>query len=98
MYTTTFSAYSPDIYRCQLRIKLSYREVKTQHEHVVKILLFAGPLALLLSRDLLDLVTEQTDDEFIFPTERWVASFRSLAQLILHVRIPVTHHRRCSND
>ncbi len=37
-----------------------------------------------LFRELLDLVTEQADDEIVFPPERWAATFRSHAQLILH--------------
>ena len=37
-----------------------------------------------MSRDLLDLVTEQADDEIVFPTERWAATFRSHAQFTLH--------------
>jgi putative transposase len=41
-------------------------------------------LSLLVSRDLLDLVTEQADDEIVFPAERWAATFWSHAQLILH--------------
>ncbi|ELY59280.1 transposase (ISH8) [Natronococcus jeotgali DSM 18795] len=41
-------------------------------------------LSLLVSCDLLDLVTEQADDELVFPPERWSATFRSHAQLILH--------------
>jgi hypothetical protein len=31
----------------------------------------------------LDLVTEQGDDEIVFPPERWAATVRSHAQLIL---------------
>ncbi len=37
-----------------------------------------------MSCDLLDLVTEQADDEIVFPPERWAATFRSHAQLVLH--------------
>jgi len=59
-------------------------EFDTSDEHVVRILLYAALLSLLVSRDLLDLVTEQADDELVFPTERWAATFRSHAQLILH--------------
>ena len=50
----------------------------------MRILLYAALLSLLVSRDLLDLVTEQADDELFFLTERWAATFRSHAQLILH--------------
>jgi len=47
-------------------------------------LLYTALLSLLVSRDLLDLVTEQADDEIVFPPERWARAFRSNAQLILH--------------
>jgi len=59
-------------------------EFDTTKKHVVEILLYAALLSLLVSRDLLDLVTEQADDEIVFPPERWAATFRSHAQLILH--------------
>ncbi|MBP1924111.1 hypothetical protein J2751_003162 [Halorubrum alkaliphilum] len=83
----------PQIYRCRWEVELLFRELKTQYEldefdtsdeHVVKILLYAALLSLLVSRDLLDLVTEQAGDGIVFPTERWAATFRSHAQLILH--------------
>ncbi|PYZ02512.1 hypothetical protein C8039_20080 [Halogeometricum sp. wsp3] len=35
-----------------------------------KILLYAALLSLLVSRELLDLVTEQADDEIVFPPEQ----------------------------
>ena len=81
------------IYRCRWEVELLFRELKTQYEldefdttkkHVVEILLYAALLSLLVSRELLDLVTEQADDEIVFPPERWAATFRSHAQLILH--------------
>ena len=70
----------------QAGLKTQYEldEFDTSDEHVVRILLYAALLSLLVSRDLLDLVTEQADDELVFPTERWAATFRSRAQLILH--------------
>ena len=40
--------------------------------------------SLLVSRNLLDLVTEAADEELVFPPERWAATFRSHAQLTLH--------------
>ena len=70
-----------------------FRELKTQYEldefdtsnpAVVEILLYVALLSLLVSRDLLDLVTEQAADEIVFPPERWAATFRSHVQLILH--------------
>ncbi|MFC6771377.1 transposase, partial [Halorubrum pallidum] len=88
-----FPADLAQIYRCRWEVELLFRELKTQYdldefdtsnEHVVKILLYAALLSLLVSRDLLDLVTEQADDELVFPPERWAATFRSHAQLILH--------------
>jgi hypothetical protein len=50
----------------------------------VEFLLYAALLSLLVSRRLLDLVTEQSDDEIMFPPELWTATFRSHTQLILH--------------
>jgi putative transposase len=47
-------------------------------------LLYAALLSLLVSRDLLDLFTEQADDEIVFLLERWAATIRLHAQLILH--------------
>jgi putative transposase len=41
-------------------------------------------LLLLVSCELLDLVTKQADDEIVFLLERRVVTFRSHAQLILH--------------
>ncbi|MFC7166067.1 transposase [Halospeciosus flavus] len=83
-----FPADLAQIYRCRWEVELLFRELKTQYdldefdtsnEHVVKILLYAALLSLLVSRDLLDLVTEQADDELVFPPERWAATFRSHA-------------------
>jgi len=37
-----------------------------------------------VSRDLLGLVIEHADDGVVFPPERWAATFRSHAQIILH--------------
>jgi putative transposase len=81
------------LYRCRWEVELLFRELKTQYEldefntsnpDVVEILLYAALLSLLVSRDLLDLITKQADDEIVFPPERWAATFRSHAQLILH--------------
>jgi putative transposase len=81
------------LYRCRWEVELLFRELKTQYEldefdttnpDVVEILLYAALLSLLVSRDLLDLLTEQADDDIVFPPERWAAIFRSHAQLILH--------------
>ena len=81
------------IYRCRWEVELLFRELKTQYEldefdtmkkHVVEILLYAALLSLLVSRELLDLVTEQADDEIVFPPERWACDRKVAAQLILH--------------
>ena len=81
------------LYRCRWEVELLFRELKTQYEldefstsnpAVVEILLYAALLSLLVSRDLLDLITEEADNEIVFPPECWAATFRSHAQLILH--------------
>lgn len=81
------------LYRCRWEVETLFRELKTQYEldefdtsnpAVVEILLYAALLSLLVSRELLDLVTEQADDEIVFLPERWAATFRSHAKLILH--------------
>ncbi|MBP1923989.1 hypothetical protein J2751_003037 [Halorubrum alkaliphilum] len=81
------------MYRCRWEVETLFCELKTQYELdefdtrnpvVVEILLYAASLSLLVSRELLDLVTEQADDEIVFPPERWAATFRSHVQLVLH--------------
>ena len=81
------------LYRCRWEVELLFRELKTQYEldefntsksHVVEILLYAALLSLLVSRDLLDLLTDVADDEIVFPPERWAATLRSHAQLLLY--------------
>jgi len=81
------------IYRCRWEVELLFRELKTQYrldefdttkKHVVEILLYAALLSLVVSRELLSLVIEHADDELVFPPERWAATFRSHAQLILY--------------
>ncbi len=66
------------LYRCRWKVETLFRELKTQYEldefdtsnpDVVKIPLYAALLSLLVSRELLDLVTEQADDEIVFPPE-----------------------------
>jgi hypothetical protein len=72
---------------------LLFRELKSRYKldefdmtkkHVVEILVYAALLMLLVSRELLDLVSEYAADEAVFPSERWAATFRSHAQLILN--------------
>jgi putative transposase len=41
-------------------------------------------LSLVVSRELLSLVIEHAEDTAVFPPERWAATFRSHAQLILY--------------
>jgi len=67
-------------------LKLHYKLDKfdTNAEHVVRILPYAAFLSLFERRNLLDLVTEQVDDEFMSPTERGAVTFQSHTQLILH--------------
>ncbi|RZV06478.1 putative transposase [Natrinema hispanicum] len=81
------------IYRCRWTVERLFRELKTQYkldefdttkEHIVKILVYAALLSLLVSRELLALVTECAEDEAVFPPGRWAATFRSHAQLILN--------------
>lgn len=98
LYITNLSReeFLPDdlatIYRCRWEVELLFRELKTQYEldefdttkkHIVEILLYAALLSLVVSRDLLGLVIEHADDGTVFPPERWAATFRSHAQLIL---------------
>ncbi|OYR38541.1 hypothetical protein DJ81_17650 [Halorubrum sp. Hd13] len=68
----------------ELKTQYNLDEFDTRNEHVVKILLYVAILLPPLSRDMLDLVTDQADEEIVFPTERWAATFRSHAQLIRH--------------
>jgi len=83
----------PTLYRCRWEVETLFRELKTQYEldrvrheqpccrgdSAVR-----GVAFTLVSRDLLDLVSDQADDDIVFPPERWAATFRSHAQLILH--------------
>ena len=94
------------LYRCRWEVELLFRELKTQYEldefdtsdpAVVEILVYAALLSLLVSRDLLRLVTEVADDEIVFPPERWAAIFRSHAQLISQNSVSSwdTRHSHC---
>jgi len=102
-----FPADLAEIYRCRWEVELLFRELKTQYEldefdtsdeHVVRILLYAALLSLLVSRDLLDLVTEQADDELVFPTGAGRRPFGRTPSLFStnSVSSSATHHRRCS--
>ena len=68
----------------ELEKQCGLNEFNTSNPDVVEILLYAALLSLLMSRDLLDLVIEQIDDEIMFSPERRVATFWSHAQLILY--------------
>jgi len=72
-------------------------EFDASKERVVRILLYAGLLSLQMSRDLLDLVTEQVNNEIVFPPERQVTTFRSHARSSSTnlASISTTRHRRC---
>jgi putative transposase len=91
--------FSPDeistLYRTRWMVELLFRELKsryslgefeTEKAHIVKIQVVAALLTLVVSRAILRAFVEyaeEQDDECVFPTERWAATFRSLAQLIL---------------
>jgi len=103
-----FRADLANIYRCRWEVELLFRELKTQYkldefdmsdEHMVKVLLYAALLSLLVSRDLLNLVTEQGMMSSSFrqsarrrPSGRTPSSFSTNS-----VSASATHHRRCSN-
>jgi hypothetical protein len=58
-------------------------ELDTRKKHVVEILLNAALLSLLVSRELLSLLTENASEDILFPPERWAATLLSHAQLLL---------------
>jgi len=69
---------------CELKARYALDEFDTTKKHIVEILVYAALLTLLVSRELLDLVSEHAADEAVFPSERWAATFRSHTRLILH--------------
>ncbi|EMA48184.1 IS4 family transposase [Halococcus salifodinae] len=83
------------LYRARWVVELLFRELKsryslgkfeTEKAHIVKIQVVAALLTLVVSRAILREFVEyagEQDDECVFPQERWAATFRSLAQLIL---------------
>ncbi|MFC6720498.1 IS4 family transposase [Halobacteriaceae bacterium SHR40] len=80
------------MYQSRWAVELLFRELKTQYRldefdttkpHIVEILIYAALLSLVVSRELLSLVMEHAEDSAVFPPERWAATFRSHAQLIL---------------
>ena len=89
LYITNLSSeeFLPDdiakIYRYGLVVERLFRELKTQYgldefyttkEHIVKILVYAALLALLVSRELLALMTERSDEETVFSAGHWAAT------------------------
>jgi len=73
------------VYRCRWEVELLFRELKNRYEldefdtrkrQIVEILVDAALLTLLVSRKLLDLVSEYAADEAGFPSERWAATTR----------------------
>ena len=50
---------------------------------VVEILLYAAILTLVVSRELLHLISEYAEEDAVFLPERWTATLRSHAQHIL---------------
>ena len=79
-----YNSTADELLFCELKTQYELDEFDTSDKHVVNILLCAALLSLLVSRDLLDLISEQADDELVFPTERWAALFRPHAQLTIH--------------
>jgi len=80
------------MYQSRWAVELLFRELKTRYRldefdttkpHIVEILVYAALLSLVVSRELLSLVMEHAEDDAVFPPERWAATFRSHAQLIL---------------
>ena len=70
----------------ELKSRYSLGEFKTEKAHIVEIQVLAALLTLVVSRAILRAFVEHAEDhdeECVFPTERWAATFRSLAQLIL---------------
>ena len=64
------------IYRCRWEVELLFRELKTRYKldefdttkkHIVNILVYAALLTLIVSRTLLDLVTEHAEGDAVFP-------------------------------
>ena len=83
------------LYRARWVVELLFRELKsryslgefeTEKPHIVEIQVVAALLTLVVSRAILrEFVdhADKQDETCVFPTERWAATFRSLAQLIL---------------
>ena len=68
----------------ELKARHALDELNTRKKHIVEILVYAALLMLLVSRELLDVVSEHAADEAVFSSERWATTFRSHTRLILH--------------
>jgi IS4 transposase len=83
------------LYRARWEVELLFRELKSQYglgnfetgkEEIVRIQVLAALLTLVVSRAILRALCDraaEAEDSRIIPTERWAATFRSAAQLIL---------------
>ncbi|MFC7142915.1 IS4 family transposase [Halosimplex aquaticum] len=82
------------LYRARWEVELLFRELKSQYEltsfetgkaHIVRIQILAALLTLVVSRAILRTICDHADHPVAgVPKERWAATFRSAAQLILH--------------
>ena len=83
------------LYRARWVVELVFRELKSRYSlgefetgkaEIVEIQVLAALLTLVVSRALLRALVEHAEDqneEAVFPAERWAATIRSLAQLLL---------------
>ena len=70
----------------ELKSRYSLGEFETGKAEIVEIQVLAALLTLVVSRALLRALVEHAEDqneEAVFPAERWAATIRSLAQLLL---------------
>jgi len=85
------------LYRARWEVELLFRELKSQYalatfetgkEEIVRIQVLAALLTLVVSRAILRAMCDraaEAEAEHVIPTERWAATFRSAAQLLLAV-------------
>lgn len=60
-----------------LKTRYELNEFNTSNHDVVEILLYAASPSLLVSRDLLDSITNQADDKIVYPSRNRVATFHA---------------------
>lgn len=72
-------------YRYRLEVELSVRDLKSRSKHVGVILVYPALLTLLVSRMLLDLMSEHAANETVSSPERWAA-----------ILIALSAHPRCT--